>query len=142
MISCLSIVCTTRFKCVIIYSDMMTNNFVAYSLKIFGEIAKDILFFPFWWYTTGLLISINRLVIFLSNKQKSLALFVWIKNIHRPMYGQTDWQGKLISLLIRLLQIIIRGLIMIFWLIIAVILFLAWVFLPVFVFYEIFFQIS
>ena len=121
---------------------MITNNFITYSLKIFGEIIRDVLFFPFWWYTAGLLAFISRLIVFLSNKQKSLGLFVWIKNIHRPMYGQTDWQGKLISLLIRLVQVVVRGLVMIFWLIVALILFLTWIFLPVFVLYQIFFQIS
>jgi len=120
---------------------MLTNNFVAYSLKIIFELAYDILLFPVWWYSKGFFHWGEELFNFLSARQKSLGLLVWIKNIHRPMYGQTDWQGVLISFLIRVLQIIIRSFIMLFWVILAFLLLLVWLLAPVLIIYEILFQI-
>jgi hypothetical protein len=120
---------------------MLSNNFVAYSGKIFIEIIMDIMYFPVWWYTRGAFLFTKKILNFLGNKQKSLALLVWIKNLHKPMYGQYDWQGMLISFFMRLVQIIFRSFVMIFWLIIAFGFFCAWLILPLFVLYEIIFQL-
>lgn len=120
---------------------MLTNNFVAYSGKIFLEIITDVIYFPVWWYTRGAYLFTKKLLNFLGNKQKSLALWVWIKNLHRPMYGQYDWQGMLISFFMRLAQIIFRSIIMLFWLIIAFVCFCFWLILPLFILYEIIFQL-
>ena len=120
----------------------MTNNFALYGAKILGEIGRDILYFPVWWYTRGLMLFFKKLVVFLRNREKSLALLVWIKNIHRPMYGQHDWQGMLISFFMRAAQIIIRSIAMLFWLIVAVAVFCFWLALPILAIYEIIFQLN
>jgi hypothetical protein len=70
-----------------------------------------------------------------------LALFVWIKNIFTPMYGQYDWQGRLISLFMRIVQIIFRGFVMLICVGIAVALLIIWIILPPFVVWQIFYQI-
>lgn len=119
----------------------MYNNFILYSGKIIAELAYDILYFPLWWYSRGFLNLLLSLYNFLTDKQKSLALLVWLKNIFRPMYGQYDWQGMLISFFIRLVQIIFRSLILLFWLIVVVAVALAWLVLPLFVVYEIILQL-
>jgi len=121
---------------------MIQNNQFLYSLKIVGEIFKNILFFPFWWYTRGLFSFIEREISFLNSQQKSLALMVWVKNIHKPMFGQTDWQGRFISFFMRLFQIIIRGMVMVFWILFTFTLIATWTILPVFVGYEIIFQLG
>lgn len=41
---------------------------------------------------------------------KYFAIEVWIKNIFVPMFGQRDWQSRLISVCMRLVQIIGRTL--------------------------------
>lgn len=120
---------------------MLTNNFALYGMKIFAEIGRDILFFPIWWYTRGLFNVVNSQINFIKNRQKALALLVWVKNIFKPMYGQNDWQGILISIFIRLIQIIFRSLMLFFWVLIAIFAVLVWIALPIFVIYEIFFQI-
>ncbi|HAY12725.1 MAG: hypothetical protein US83_C0004G0115 [Candidatus Falkowbacteria bacterium GW2011_GWC2_38_22] len=120
---------------------MLTNNFALYGMRIFAEIGRDILFFPLWWYTRGLFNVVNAQINFIKDRQKSLALLVWIKNIFKPMYGQYDWQGMLISIFMRLVQIVFRSIFLFFWMIIAVVVVLAWVVLPVFVLYEMFFQL-
>ena len=113
-----------------------------YSVKIFIELIQDILYFPLWWYSRGLIKLLLRLKNFLVDKQKSLALLIWIKNIHKPMYGQYDWTGLLISFFMRLIQIIIRSVIMLFWLVAALVVLIFWLILPILVVYEIIFQLA
>jgi len=112
-----------------------------YSIKILGEIARDFLFFPLWWYSRGLVMIITKTWEFVQNRQRSLALIVWVKNIFKPMYGQYDWQGLLISFFIRSMQIIFRSLIMFFWILVSLAFLVIWAILPFFVFYQIIFQL-
>ena len=121
---------------------MINNNLAFYSAKIMGEIGRDILMFPVWWYTRGLVQLLGGLREFLANREKSLALLVWIKNIAKPMYAQTDWQGRLISFFMRLIQIIFRSLALLFYVVLTIFVTAVWLVLPLFVTYEIFFQIN
>ena len=121
---------------------MLQNSQVFYGFKIIGEIFRDIIYFPAWWYARGLFLVIDKSIAFLSYQQNALALFVWAKNIFRPMYGQYDWQGRLISFFMRLVQIIFRGIIMIFWVFLILNLIGAWIALPILIVYEIIFQIG
>lgn len=89
----------------------------------------------------GLLLVIKKNLQFLRDKQKSLGVLIWIKNIFRPMYGQTDWQGRLISLFIRIVQIIFRSVFLLFFAVMSLVFVLTWIAFPFFVFYEIVFQI-
>lgn len=100
----------------------------------------DVLYFPVWWYGRGLVNLVMSIINFLADKQKFLALFVWVKNIFRPMYAQYDWQGMLISFFMRLAQIIFRSIVMLFWLIMSLVVVIFWILFPAFVIYEIIFQ--
>ena len=120
---------------------MLTNNFYMYSIKILGEIARDIIIFPLWWYSRGFFHLLKGLINFLKYREKGLALRVWVKNFWKPMYGQHDWQGRLISIFMRLVQIIFRSIVMLFWMIVASLLLVAWVIIPLIIVYEIFFQL-
>jgi hypothetical protein len=110
--------------------------------KTFLDILKDVLFFPFWWYSVGLFKFSRQLFIFLGNREKSLAWSVWIKNIFTPMYGLRDWQGIIISFFVRLVQVIFRSIIMIFWLIILLAVLLIYLVFPVLAIHEIIFQLK
>ncbi|MDD5071969.1 MAG: hypothetical protein PHQ42_04530 [Patescibacteria group bacterium] len=120
---------------------MLSNNLGLYAGKILIDLLRDIIYFPLWWYSRGLKQLTVRLKNFLVNKEKSLALFVWIKNIFRPMYSQYDWAGILISFFVRLFQIIFRGIFMLFWLALALFILGLWLALPVLAIYEIIFQL-
>jgi len=76
---------------------MLTNNLGVYAGKILVDLVRDIIYFPVWWYSRGLKQLLLKLKDFLTNKEKSLVFFVWVKNIFRPMYSQYDWAGVLIS---------------------------------------------
>lgn len=121
---------------------MISNNFAVFSLKILGEIIVSIVFFPFWWYSKGLIGFLKSNIEFLLAKQKLLGLFIWVKNIFKPMYGQEDWQGKLISFFMRLIQIIVRSVVMLFYLVLSFCAILFWIFLPIIILYQIFYQLA
>jgi hypothetical protein len=108
---------------------------------IFFSILIDIIFFPFWWYSIGLVKTIKSLAGFIADREKSLGLLVWMKNIFVPMYGQRDIQGAIISFFVRLVQIIFRGIIMLFWIAIALILFWLWVLAPILIIYMVVWQL-
>lgn len=124
------------------YNKLMNprNQNLSLGAVILG-IFKDVLFFPFWWYSFGLFKTLIWLKNFISDKQKSLGLGVWVKNIFVPMYGQRDWQGMLISFFVRLVQIIGRSIAMIFWLIISFVIFWSWLLLPAAIIYGIIWQL-
>jgi len=119
---------------------MFKNNFIFYSLELLAEFVWRVLYFPLWWYGRGLVNLIKAIINFLADKQKSLALLVWIKNIFRPMYAQYDLAGVLISFFIRLVQIIFRGIVMLVWFIFSLAAIIFWILFPVFIIYEIIFQ--
>lgn len=115
--------------------------FYLYSLKLTGEALKNIFFFPVWWYSFGLIHFLVKLRDFLVNRERALALSVWVKNIFTPMFGQYDWQGRLISFFIRAAQIIFRSVAMIFWVAVAAFLLCIWLGLPILAIYQIIYQI-
>ena len=120
---------------------MVNNNFVFYGTRIVTEIAVELAFFPVWWYSRGLLMVTRKLADLLGGIQQSLGLFIWAKNIYRPMYGQTDWQGILISIFMRVVQVILRAIAMLFCAAICLVLLAVWLALPPFVVYQIYFQL-
>jgi hypothetical protein len=120
---------------------MIRDNLGLYGAKIALNLVRDVVYFPVWWYSRGLNQLLQKLKDFLINKEKSLAFFVWIKNIFRPMYSQYDWPGVIISFFVRFFQIIFRGIIMLFWLFFSLAVLVFWLFLPILVIYKIIFQI-
>lgn len=121
---------------------MISNNSYAYSFKIFIEILVEILYFPLWWYSRGLFWFLKYLFDFIRSKEKSLALFVWCKNILKPMYKQNDWQGFLISFVMRLFQIIFRSFLMLVFILLSLFALFLWIFIPLFIIYELIFQMT
>jgi len=63
------------------------------------------LYFPVWWYSRGLRKTVLGIGEFLSNRSAAIGLRFWVKNLFRPMYGVRDWQGRIISFIMRLVVI-------------------------------------
>ena len=110
---------------------MFSHNFLTYSGKIIAQILGEILYFPIWWYSIGFIRRIKVSWSFLRDREISLGFSVWAKNIFAPMYGQRDFAGRLISFLVRLVQIIARGLVLFLWLIIVLLGLIFWLALPI-----------
>ncbi|MEI8360645.1 MAG: hypothetical protein WCG01_00740 [bacterium] len=87
--------------------------------------------FPLWWYSIGFFGAIKFVFEFLSHRESSLGLLVWVTNLFTPMFGQTDIFSRLISLFIRSLQIAFRGSIMMVWVFLSLLFLAGWLVLPV-----------
>lgn len=102
------------------------------------ELILDILYFPIWWYTSGAERALIFCIGLLKDANGMLAPGLWLKNIFVPMFGQWDWQGRIVSFFMRLANVIGRSIGLFIWLIVVVILFLIWVLFPMFILYMLF----
>lgn len=101
--------------------------------RILFDAIVDIFYFPLWWYTGGVLHSLKWCIGFFLEGNQTLAPGLWLKNLFVPMYGQYDWQGRIISFIMRFFQFCMRSVALIFWLLVCVILFIIWLLLPLIV---------
>lgn len=117
---------------------MIKENIALKSFKFLGrDLVGDILYWPVWWYTKGIKKAVKRFFSSIAKGNQIFGLTIWTKNLFRPMYGQNDWQGQLISFFIRLVQIIFRAIALFFWIIFSLIIFLFWIILPIIIVLEI-----
>ena len=110
----------------------MVNNIFLKAIKvIFLEIIWEIIFFPIWWYNQGL----KRVILYvwnsLKNSSRILALPIMFKNLFKPMFGQYDREGRLISFLMRIILTISRVLVFLVLLFLNIFILLIWILLPV-----------
>lgn len=91
----------------------------------------DIVIFPFWWYTMGLFRVVRGLGRSIAETNQRLAPGLWFKNMFTPMYGQHDIEGRLMSVFMRIVNIIGRSIALIVWIGITGIGLLLWLLLPI-----------
>ncbi len=82
-----------------------------------GAALKDIVAFPVWWYSKGIVYMLEQLLLSARRQAAFLAVGLWVKNLFVPMYGQYDWQGRIISFFVRLMQIVARSVAYVLWLV-------------------------
>ncbi len=98
--------------------------------RIALEAIVDIFYFPLWWYTFGVW-RIGRWSIgLLARGNRILSPGLWLKNLFVPMYGQYDWEGRTISFIVRLVEVVIRLFLLILWLLVCFLFWLFWLALP------------
>lgn len=73
------------------------------------EIGGDVLRFPLWWYGEGLRQTVLGIFGVVRGYARTLGVFVWMKNLFTPMFGRYDWQSRLISVFMRAVNIVGRG---------------------------------
>lgn len=100
--------------------------------RLFLQFFLDILLFPLWWYTDGLRRVLVSLWYNFQDVNLMLSPGLWLKNIFKPMYGQTDIQGRLMSFFMRTVNIIGRSIALLFWFFLLFIILLLWLAMPVF----------
>jgi hypothetical protein len=101
--------------------------------KVIIEAILDIFYFPIWWYSLGLVKAGRWCLGFLQGGAEMFAPGVWIKNVFVPMYGQYDWEGRIISFFMRVFQIIVRSVAMVIWLWITLVIFFGYLAIPLFI---------
>ena len=119
------------------YEGYMPQSVFWASIKfVLLDVIGDFFYFPIWWYTRGLIkvarFSLSKIV----EQENRLGIRVNLINLFRPMYGQQDWQGKIISFFMRVFLLIFRFLAMLIYLIIILILFILWLVLPPLIVFE------
>ncbi len=94
------------------------------------EFFFDLFYFPVWWYTVGLARHAKSCVSIFQSGNEQLAPGLWLKNIFVPMFGQYDWQGRLVSFFIRFVNVIGRFLALCVWAAVTIVLFVIWPLAP------------
>lgn len=121
----------------------MNENLILKSFKfILKEFFFDVLTFPLWWYSSGAQKAFLRMKNSIAFSVDELGVLVWIKNLFVPMYGQYDWQGRLISFFMRFFQIIFRSIGVLIWLVLSLLFFILWLILPIFIVGQIVFNLT
>src|SRR3989338_9000983 len=120
---------------------MNAGSGIIHALKgIFRDAIFDIVRFPVWWYTSGMIRTWSIFISSLRDANESLGATLWAKNILQPMFAQYDLSGRIISFFMRLFQIIIRFLALAVWGVILFSLVIIWALLPPFVLSQIIYQ--
>ncbi|OIO18773.1 MAG: hypothetical protein CO029_03620 [Candidatus Magasanikbacteria bacterium CG_4_9_14_0_2_um_filter_41_10] len=99
--------------------------------RIAFQLVLDMLYFPLWWYSGGLRRIIIGLFHMLQDANASLAPGLWLRHIFTPMYGQTDFQGRLMSFFMRVVNIIGRLFALVVYMCVLFFLFCLWLIVPV-----------
>lgn len=120
---------------------MPTSNFFVYIWIVLIQLIKDLALLPVWWYTLGFYKVLRWCGRFIFDWWRSLALSVWLRYLFVPMYGQSDFTGRLISFFMRAVQILFRSVVMLFWLTIALLIIVAYLALPLLIALQIYLQI-
>lgn len=97
------------------------------------EAVLDIVYFPLWWYTAGAKKTLISCAYLWQDANMQMAPGLWLKNIFVPMFGQYDWQGRLMSFFIRFFNVIFRTIALLIWTAVVAVLFVLWIIFPVFV---------
>jgi len=99
--------------------------------RLLLEAVWDIVYFPIWWYTRGLGHATSWCFDLFKSGNSELGPVLWLTNLFTPMYGQYDWQGRIISFFMRLFNVFGRGLALLVWGVFCLALFLLWILMPI-----------
>lgn len=95
------------------YTEDMMSKGGAIGRVFLEDILGSIIWFPIWWYTTGFQIVLQSAERSIVYRMRSLGLRIWIKNFFVPMYGQNDLVGRLVSIWMRFVVLIGRGIVLV-----------------------------
>jgi len=99
------------------------------------EFFFDFLYAPIWWYTHGLVRAMRFAARLVATGNAQFAPGLWLRNVFVPMFGQYDWQGRLVSFFVRLINVIIRFILLVIWVIFSLCVFTLWIALPIIIIY-------
>ncbi|MFA5644187.1 MAG: hypothetical protein WC928_01515 [Patescibacteria group bacterium] len=108
----------------------MNSNFFIYLGKVLAQFLLEVVYFPLWWYSVGLVRLVKVLLKFLGERWLVIGAGVWLKNLFVPMYGQVDFASRAISFFIRLIQIFFRFVFYIFFILFSFFILFLWTVLP------------
>ena len=101
------------------------------------DIVINIVYFPIWWYSNGLLKVLKYTIASIKDFAHGLNIGLLFKYLLTPMYGYNDISSRVISFFVRIVHFLVLFFITIVWTIVLIILVLAWILIPVFVIYNV-----
>jgi len=121
----------------------MSDHILIATLKYIAvEIIWDVIYFPIWWYSKGLMRVINYCIESATfHVNRRMALGIWIKSMFKPMYGDYTREGRIISIFMRFVVLIWKLVSAVLWLVLLFIIFILWIALPLLIIYFILYQI-
>lgn len=106
--------------------------------RLLIDIAVDIIYFPIWWYSSGFLAALKSATHWVRLAHSYLAPGLWLKNLFVPMFGQSDWEGRIVSFFVRLGNVFMRSLMLLLWILAVLAVLLLWPLLPLVVVFFLF----
>ena len=106
------------------------NNLLVGVKFFFVDLVADLVRWPIWWYSRGVLLVGGWGLDLVRGYAASIAVGVWIKNLFVPMFGARDWQSRIISFFMRLFQIFARGFMLFVFTIVALVVLGVYLLLP------------
>ena len=94
------------------------------------DLVGNVLYWPVWWYTVGLKDFVLGRFVAIKRFEGDIGLTIWVVNWGKPMYGQYDIGGKIISFIIRTLGIIFKVVQLLIISILEMVLIVVWVLVP------------
>lgn len=113
------------------------NIFILTVKFVLLEIIGDIVYWPVWWYTKGLMQAVRFVFEHIRFEQEKIALVIWMRNIFTPMFGQYDWQGRIISFFMRCILIVAKMVYLAVFSVLHLVFFAAYIAAPVVAVYQI-----
>jgi hypothetical protein len=101
----------------------------------------SIVSFPIWWYTVGAMKVLHLIRREAGALAQSLNLRVLLKFLFKPMFGQSDIIGRIISICVRIVHFCILATYSAIITILLVLLLIAWLLLPPFILYNVWFHL-
>lgn len=102
---------------------------------LFTVLFFDVLRFPVWWYTTGLLRAFRFFGQEAAVGAESLSLILLFRNLLKPMYGDYTKTGRIISFFLRIILFAVRLVLYFLWLVLLLLFIVIWITLPPLTFY-------
>lgn len=107
---------------------------------IFIDLIGDFLYWPIWWYTSGLKTRIVAAGEQIKLTWRALGLGLWLKSMFKPMYADKSFTGRAISLVMRIIILVWKLLWMLLWTLIVILVLLLWIIAPLAVIYMLYRQ--
>ena len=99
--------------------------------SIFLHSLLSILYFPVWWYTSGLKKRFFGFIKGVVNLFRNLSLKLMFTHLFKPMFGERSRSGRIISFFMRLILLIWRSVLFSLGTVGLLLLLIVWIILPV-----------
>ncbi len=98
--------------------------------RLFIDALLHVLLLPLWWYTVGLTRFAKKVFSWFRLGNEYLVPLLWWGHLFVPMFGAVQWQERLISFFMRLVNALIRTFLLAVWAVILVLVIMVWCVLP------------